>query len=71
MKLEEIKSTYKNEWLAIEVLKREKGIPVEGKLITHSSKKNNLHAELRRMKIKDAFIMYSGPVTPPGYEAVF
>lgn len=71
MKLEDLKSTYKNEWLAIEVSKREKGIPIEGKLITHNPTKSILHADLRKRKIKDVFVVYSGPIIPLGYEAVF
>ena len=42
MKIEEIKKTYQGEWLAIGVIKEEKGKPLEGELIARAKDRDEI-----------------------------
>lgn len=65
--LSEIKSRFKNEWIAFKVIKRISESDFEGELIDHDMDRRDLHKRLREKKIEDAYITFSGPVIKPGY----
>ncbi len=67
--IEELKEQYKDEWLAIEVTKEENTTPVEGKLICHSSEREEVWNKTKDMQ--RVYIFYAGPPLKEGYAAAF
>ena len=65
--LSEVKSRFKDEWIAFKVTKRISESDFEGELIDHDLDRRELHKKLREEKIKDAYITFSGPIIKPGY----
>jgi len=48
---EEIKKTYKDEWVLVEVINEdEKGSPTKVKLLAHSKARDEIYDVLKRMK---------------------
>ena len=71
MKLNEAKQKYKGEWLAFQVKKEDKRGRLEGKLLIHTKDKRELHQDLRKTRVKKAYITYAGPAVKPGYAVIF
>jgi len=62
---------YKNEWLVIEVTKRNDfGIPEEGRLLFHSANREEAWKHVPKTK-KCIQVIYAGAVLKKGYAAVF
>jgi len=70
MKIEEIKKTYQGEWLAIRVIKEEKGKPLEGELIARAKDRDEIwdKAPIGKDLI---YVTYAGPPLKKGYVAAF
>jgi hypothetical protein len=71
MKLKDAKRKYKGEWLAFQVKKEGEEEELEGKLLSHTKGKKELHQNLRKKKTKKAYITYAGPIVKPGYAVIF
>jgi hypothetical protein len=71
MKITDIKEKYKNEWVAIRVLKvDESGVPVEGEVVYHSKSRDDVYERQRGLK-GDIAIMYTGEIPKEGYAVAF
>ena len=69
MKLEEAKKLYENEWLAFRTY--EDGNNPEGDVIFHNKNRKAFNRELLKLKPKDVYITYAGPLIPEGYAVMF
>jgi len=70
--ISDLEKKYKDEWLAIEVTKKdEQGKSLRGELITHSKDKDEVLDKVQLKKGKDVLIIFSGPILKEGYVAMF
>lgn len=71
MKINHLLQQYKDQWLIIEVTKRnEFGIPEEGRLLFHSPDREEAWKHIPKTK-KCIQVLYAGAVLKKGYAAVF
>ena len=67
----ELKIRYKDEWILIEVLKKDKlGQPLKGRLIAHSKRRDDVYDVLRKMKGHTA-VFFAGEIPKKGYAFCF
>lgn len=72
MNIEDIKKTYKDEWILVEVLKEdEKGKPIEIRLIAHSKSREDIYDKLKETRGMDTFQFYTGEIPKKGYAVAF
>ncbi len=69
MRLEEVKRTYKGEWIAFRAV--EETDNPEGEVILHNKDRRFFDKELLRMGLTDVYITFAGPPVPEGYAAIF
>jgi len=69
MRLEEVKKTYKGEWIAFRTA--EETEDPEGEVILHNKDRRLFDKELLRMGLIDVYITFAGPPVPEGYAAIF
>jgi len=63
MKMEEIRKRYRGKWVLIEYTKLDENLNVvEGKVIAHSPKKDEIYIQLLETKGKDVAVEYLGEV---------
>ncbi len=65
--LSQVKSRFRDEWIAFKVIKKVSEADFEGELIDHDLDRRELHKRLRENKVKDAYVTFAGPVIKPGY----
>ena len=70
-KVEQLKTKYPNEWLALKVEKEAPDGSIYAKLIFHHPDRRFLHEVLRRKKVKSVYITYAGPLVKSGYAIMF
>jgi len=71
-RIEELKNKFKDEWLALKVIKEnEAGQVVECELIAHNRNKRDLHRKLREKEVQGVYITYAGPIVKPEYAVMF
>ena len=69
--LKEAKKKFKGEWLAFSIKKELPEGEVLGKVIAHDKDKRELHNNIRKKNLKDAYITFAGDYVKPGYEVMF
>ena len=67
--IEELIQTHPSEWLAIEVTEEREGQPYAGKLIYHSTDRDDVWAKTK--EYKRLYLCYAGPALKKGYAAAF
>ena len=68
--LEQMKRKYAGQWLAFLVTEETQTGELFGQLLAHNPDRRELHRELRRRKVKRAYITFAGPVIKPGYAVI-
>ena len=73
MDIEELKRTYKDEWILAEVLEvDEEGAPKRVKLIKHSKSRDEIYKELSRVEEgKHVCTLYTGELPKEDYAVAF
>ncbi len=68
--IEELRRQYKGEWLAIEVTREDASGPSEGRLIFHSTSREDVWSKIKgdRRKI---YVTFAGPLIEEGYAVAF
>jgi len=69
-KIEELKETYKGQWLAIIVLREDPAGPQEGELLHHCETREEVWRRIRGDSRK-IYVTYAGPLLEEGYAAAF
>lgn len=70
MTVEEARERFAGKWLALEVVTRDANrMPSEVRLIGEFATRAELHENTQ--SLPDLFIMFAGPVVPPGWGFVF
>lgn len=70
MNIDEIKEQYKDEWVLVEVTKRDSlGQPIEGNVITHSRNRDDTYEAMT--KAKHLYHIYTGKIPTKGYAVAF
>jgi hypothetical protein len=68
MTIEALKRRYKNEWVLVEVLERDKlGEPTKVKLLKHSKNRDEIYDALLNFKDKPTYQFYTGRFPKKGY----
>ena len=67
MSLEQVKQEYAGQWLAFLVGEETPTGELLGQLIVHNPDRRELHRELRKRKVEQAYVTFAGPVVKPGY----
>ena len=71
MSIEDVKRTYKNEWVLVEVLEEDElNRPTRVRLITHSKNRDEIYEALERNK-GYIFQFYTGEIPKKGYAVAF
>ena len=71
MKLEEIKKTYKDEWVIFRVLSTDAlDQPIDGEVIAHSKERDEIYNIQRSIK-GDIGLIYAGEIPKEGYAVAF
>jgi len=65
--LEHAKQEYSGQWLAFLVTRETPEGQLLGRVIAHNADRRELHRQLRRRKVKKAYITFAGPPVKPGY----
>jgi len=68
--IEDLKSLYKGEWLAIEVTMEDASGPVEGRLIYHSTSREDVWRKIKGDR-RRIYVTYAGPLIEEGYAVAF
>ena len=70
--IENIKKRFKNEWVLVEVLEKDKlNQPIKGKVIAHSKNRDDTYDAMTRTKARDIAHFYSGKIPIKGYAVAF
>lgn len=69
--LKEAKKQFKEEWIAFLIKEKQPSEEIFGEVLEHNKDKRELHKQLRKREIKDAYITFAGPYVKPGYEVMF
>jgi hypothetical protein len=70
--LKQAKKKYPGEWLAFLVTDEgDKPDELIGEVLIHKKDRREVHEQLRRKKVKNAYITYAGPLIKPGYSVMF
>jgi len=70
LNLEHAKQEYAGQWLAFLVTEGTPTGELLGELIARNPDRRELHRELRKRKVKRAYVTFAGPVIKPGYAAI-
>lgn len=72
MDIKKIITTYKDEWVLVEVLKEDaEENPLDVKLITHSKNRDDIYDKLKDVKEKDIYHFYTGEYPKKGFAIAF
>jgi len=71
MDIEEVKRTFKDEWVIIRVLSTDSlGQPLQGEVIAHSKERDEIYKKQRELH-GDIALFYTGEIPKEGYAVAF
>lgn len=70
--IEKIKDKFKNEWVLVEVLEKDKyNQPTIVRLIAHSRNRDDTYDAMNKIKAKYLYHFYTGEIPKKGYAVAF
>ena len=70
--IERIKKKFKNEWVLVEVLEKDKlNRPIIGKVISHSRNRDDTYYAMEKCQAKHLYHFYTGRIPKKGYAVAF
>jgi len=70
--IEKIKKKFKNEWVLVEILEKDKSNkPTKVKLIAHSRNRYDTYDAMEKTKAKYLYHFYTGVIPKKGYAVAF